>query len=164
MKISVVQQPPVYLNLPKTMERAIELVAKSAQQGCQMVVFPEAWFPGYPTFVWRLAPGAGMSKTDELYSRLQANSIDLSKNGLAPLQEAAKEHSVVIVRSTLRARVDVGSSAVPRQCKLPMFRRTFRTGMSYSPTRTNGSTRAMPSFTSPSAVWLRAPCARRRDF
>lgn len=96
-KIAIIQQPPVYLNLEKSMQRAIALIEEAATEGCQLVVFPEAWFSGYPTFVWRLPPGAGMGKTDELFTRLQASSIDLSRGGMAPLQEAAKEHSVVIV-------------------------------------------------------------------
>lgn len=66
-KLAIIQEPPVYLDLEKTMSRAVELIAKAAGEGAQMVVFPEAWFPGYPTFVWRLPPGAGMGKTDELF-------------------------------------------------------------------------------------------------
>ena len=97
MKVCVIQEPPVYLNLAKTMERACELIEAAAKQGAQLVVFPEAWFPGYPTFVWRLAPGAGMGKTDELYALLQDNAIDRVNGGLAPLQEAAAEHGVVLV-------------------------------------------------------------------
>jgi len=97
MKIAVVQEPPVYLDLNASMERAVGLVGKAAHEGAKMMVFPEAWFPGYPTFVWRLPPGAGMGKTDELFAKLQANSIDLSRNGMAPLQEAAAEHEMVIV-------------------------------------------------------------------
>jgi nitrilase len=96
-KIAIIQEPPVYLNLPETMARAVDLIATAAAQGCEMVVFPEAWFPGYPTFVWRLAPGSGMGKTDDLYARLLANSIDRSKGGLEPLQAAAREHGVVVV-------------------------------------------------------------------
>ncbi|MFK5998682.1 MAG: carbon-nitrogen hydrolase family protein [Rhodobacterales bacterium] len=96
-KIAVVQEPPVYLDLAKSIERAVNLIAKAAQKGCKLIVFPEAWLPGYPTFVWRLAPGNGMAKTDEIYARLLANSVDRSKGDLAPLQEAAKEHGVVIV-------------------------------------------------------------------
>jgi len=96
-KIGVIQEPPVYLNLEKSMARAVELIAQSASKGCELVIFPEAWLPGYPTFVWRLPPGAGMGKTDELYARLLTNCVDLSKDGLAPLQEAAKEHGVVVV-------------------------------------------------------------------
>jgi nitrilase len=96
-KIAVIQEPPVYLNLGKSMDRAVELIAQAAGQRCALVVFPEAWLPGYPTFVWRLAPGSGMGKTDALYARLLANSVDRSKEGLRPLQEAAKEHGVVVV-------------------------------------------------------------------
>jgi nitrilase len=97
VKLSVVQEPPVYLDLEKTMERAVELITKAAKAGAELIVFPEAWFPGYPTFVWRLAPGAGMGKTDDLFARLQANAIDRLGGGLAPLQEAAAEHGVVLV-------------------------------------------------------------------
>lgn len=116
MKVSIIQQPPVYLNLAKTMDRAVELVEQSARDGCQMVVFPEAWFPGYPTFVWRLAPGAGMSKTDELFALLQANAVDLSRNGFAPLLDAAKEYGVVIVAGYQEIDGAVSGSTLFNSC------------------------------------------------
>ncbi len=97
IKLSIVQHPPVYLDLERSMARAVELIARSAAQGCDLMVFPEAWLPGYPTFVWRLAPGAGMGKTDALYTRLFANAVDRGAGGLAPIQEAAREHGVVVV-------------------------------------------------------------------
>ncbi|GGJ42216.1 nitrilase-related carbon-nitrogen hydrolase [Neoroseomonas lacus] len=97
MKLAVVQQPPVYLDLEKSMTRAVELVQEAAEKGCDMPVCPEAWLPGYPTFVWRLPPEAGMSKTDELYALSQANSADLSRDGLRPPLDAAKDHGLVIV-------------------------------------------------------------------
>lgn len=79
------------------MERAVDLIAETAHQRARLVVFPETWLPGYPTFVWRLAPGAGMGKTDALFALSQSNSVDRSKGGLVPLQEAAREHGVVVV-------------------------------------------------------------------
>lgn len=97
MKIAVVQQPPVYLDKARSIERAVELMAQAAEEGSRLIVFPEAWLPGYPTFVWRLSPGADMAKTDELYALSQANSVDLSKDDLAPVKEAAKEHGMVVV-------------------------------------------------------------------
>jgi len=45
-KVAVVQEPPVYLNLAATMDRAMELVEKAAHDGASLTVFPEAWFPG----------------------------------------------------------------------------------------------------------------------
>jgi nitrilase len=96
-RVAVVQQPPVYLNMNASMERAVDLIAEAAHQKARLVVFPDTWLPGYPTFVWRLAPGAGMGKTDALFALSQSNSVDLNKGGLAPLQEAAREHGVVVV-------------------------------------------------------------------
>jgi nitrilase len=115
-KIAVIQQPPVYLDLEKTMARAIELIQQAASDGAEMVVFPEAWFSGYPTFVWRLPPGAGMGKTDALFTRLQASAIDLGRGGMAPLQEAAKEHGVVIVAGYQELDGAVSGSTLYNSC------------------------------------------------
>jgi len=117
-KVAVVQEPPVYLDLEKSVARAIELIATSASRGCEMVVFPEAWLPGYPTFVWRLAPGSGMGKTDELYARLLANSVDLSKDGLAQLQAAAREHGVVVVLGYQEVDGSVSGSTIYNSCAI----------------------------------------------
>lgn len=118
MKIAVVQEPPVYLNLAKSMERAIGLVEKAAADGAKMLTFPEAWFSGYPTFCWRLSPGADMGKTDELFALLQKNSIDLSRNGLAPLQEAAAENEMVIVVGYQEIDGDVSGSTLFNSCAI----------------------------------------------
>ncbi len=96
-RTAIIQEPPVYLSLAASMERAVGLVEAAADEGAALVVFPEAWFPGYPTFVWRLKPGADMDKTDELFGRLLENSIDLSKDDLKPLRDTARDRGVVIV-------------------------------------------------------------------
>lgn len=118
MKVCVVQEPPVYLDLERTMARAIALIAKAADEGAALVVFPEAWFPGYPTFVWRLAPGAGMRMTDEVYARLQANAIDRLNGGLQPLQEAAREHGVVLVIGYNEIDSGVSGSTLFNSCAI----------------------------------------------
>jgi nitrilase len=115
-KIAIVQEPPVYLNLAASMERAVGLVAQAASDGARLLVFPEAWFPGYPTFAWRLSPGADMGKTDELFALLQANSVDLSRNGMAPLQEAAAEHEMVIVAGYQEVDGEVSGSTLFNAC------------------------------------------------
>ena len=118
MKVCVIQEPPVWLDLEKTMNRALELIERAAGEGAGLVVFPEAWFPGYPTFVWRLAPGAGMAKTDELYARLQANAIDRINGGFEPLQEAAREHGVVLVIGYHEIDSGVSGSTLFNSCAI----------------------------------------------
>ncbi|MBI6630452.1 carbon-nitrogen hydrolase family protein [Pontibaca salina] len=97
MRVSVIQQPPVYLDREKSIAKACDLIAASSREGAEMVVFPEAWIPGYPTFVWRLAPGIGMGKTDELYACLQDNAVDLNRDGLAAIRACAREFGAVVV-------------------------------------------------------------------
>ncbi|MDX2484909.1 MAG: carbon-nitrogen hydrolase family protein [Pseudodonghicola sp.] len=118
MKICIIQEPPVYLDLEKTMQRALALIARTAGDGAELLVFPEAWFPGYPTFVWRLPPGAGMGKTDALYARLQANAIDRLNGGLTPLQEAAREHGVVLVLGYHELDSGVSGSTLFNSCAI----------------------------------------------
>ena len=49
-----------------TIAKAIEAIDEA---GAPLLVFPEAWIPGYPTWVWRLKPGADMPLSDELHAR-----------------------------------------------------------------------------------------------
>lgn len=118
VKVAVVQEPPVFLDLVGSIDRAVSLIAKAGREGCAMVVFPEAWLPGYPTFVWRLTPGRDMSKTDKLYARLLANSVDLSDNGLAPICAAAREHEMVVVLGYQEVDGAASASTVFNSCAI----------------------------------------------
>jgi nitrilase len=118
LKVSVVQEPPVYLDLDKSLERGIDLIAESAGRGAQLVVFPETWLAGYPTFVWRLPPGAGMSKTDALFALSQRNSVDLSKDGLAPIRAAAKENGAVVVLGYQEVDGQISGSTIFNSCAI----------------------------------------------
>ncbi len=52
VRISAAQAAPVYLNKEKTIEKVIGIVKESAENGAQIVVFPEVFVPGYPDWVW----------------------------------------------------------------------------------------------------------------
>lgn len=96
-RIAVSQKPPVLLDLNASMKRAVDTVHLAAAEGARLVVFPEAFLPGYPTWIWRLRPGGDMGIGNEIHTRLRANAIDLGRDDLKPLREAAKAHGVVIV-------------------------------------------------------------------
>jgi nitrilase len=96
-RIAVVQDAPVLLDLDRSLMRLAEAVAAAVEGGARIVVFPEAFLPGYPTWIWRLRPGADLSLSSELHGRLVRSSVDIRAGGLAPLCQAAKKHGVAIV-------------------------------------------------------------------
>ena len=51
--VAAVQATPVFLDRDATVDRACELTATAAAAGASLVVFPEAFVPGYPDWVWR---------------------------------------------------------------------------------------------------------------
>jgi nitrilase len=96
-KIAVIQKPPVLLDRDKTIERVLAAIDEAAGQGASLLVFPEAYIPGYPAWIWRLRPGGDMALTGEIHARLRSNSVDLARGDLQPVQDAAAKHGVTIV-------------------------------------------------------------------
>jgi nitrilase len=96
-KIAISQKPPVLLNLDASMTRAVDTVQLAARGGARLVVFPEAYLPGYPTWIWRLRPGADLPLGNDIHAGLRVNAVDLGRDDLKPLRDAARNHGMVIV-------------------------------------------------------------------
>ncbi|MFC1765072.1 carbon-nitrogen hydrolase family protein [Planctomycetota bacterium] len=96
-KVAIVQQAPVLLDRIATTEKAVDAVAEAAGKGAELVVFPEAFIPGYPAWIWRLRPGGDMALAEKLHAKLFENSVNLARGDLAPLQKAAQKHKVTVV-------------------------------------------------------------------
>ena len=96
-KLAIVQKPPVFLDKQKTIEAAVTTVEEAAVNGAELVVFTEAFIPGYPTWIWRLRPGGDWNLSEELHARLLKNSVVMESNDLDPLYAAAKNNNVTIV-------------------------------------------------------------------
>ena len=96
-KVAVVQKPPVLLDRDATIGKAIEIIDEAADAGATLLVFPEAWIPGYPTWIWRLKPGGDMALSGEIHARLRRNAVDVERGDLRPLQDAAGRRGVTLV-------------------------------------------------------------------
>jgi nitrilase len=96
-KIGVVQKAPVFLDKTETMNAAVSMVEEAAANGAELVVFTEAFIPGYPAWVWRLRPGGDWNTSEALHHRLLNNAVDVNSDDLAPLYAVANKHHVTIV-------------------------------------------------------------------
>jgi nitrilase len=87
---AAVQASPVYLDREATIDKACGLIADAASQGARLIVFPEAFVPGYPDWVWVVPPGAGKAVLNEMHRRLTAAAVSIPDAGVARLGKAAK--------------------------------------------------------------------------
>ena len=97
IKVAVVQAPPVLLDRAATISRMLLQMAEAAAAGARLVVFPEAYIPGYPTWIWRLKPGADMALAGDIHTRLREQAVDIGRGDLKPLSEAAAQHGLTLV-------------------------------------------------------------------
>ena len=97
VRIAICQKPPVLLDLNATVERALQSIDEAAEEGAKLIVFPEAYLPGYPTWIWRLRPGGDMALGNKIHAELRRNAVDIGAGGLDSICEAAAKHGAVVV-------------------------------------------------------------------
>ena len=98
-RLAVVQHPPVFLNLARSVERAAALIREAVAQGAQCIVFPETWLPGYPVWLDE-APTAGLwdyAPAQALYQVLADNAVTVPGPELDTLRTLAREGAAAIV-------------------------------------------------------------------
>jgi nitrilase len=93
--VAAVQAAPVFLDRMATLEKACDLIAKAGREGARLVVFPEAFIPAYPDWVWTV-PGGRRSLLDQLYATLAENSVAIPDTTTRRLGQAAKEAGVYV--------------------------------------------------------------------
>ncbi len=96
-KLAVVQAPPVVLDRDATLKMAVRYVDEAVAAGATMVVFPEAYVCGYPSWIWRLRPGADWGLSERLHARLLDQAVNIDRGDLEPLCEAARRHQVSVL-------------------------------------------------------------------
>jgi nitrilase len=79
------------------MADAVTAIEEAAANEARLTIFPEAYIPGYPAWIWRLRPGGDMAIAEKLHSQLLTNAVTLKSDDLAPLRETAKKHKMTVV-------------------------------------------------------------------
>jgi len=93
IKIASAQATPVFLNKEKTVEKACKLIHKAGKDGAKLIVFPEAFIPGYPDWVW-VVPNSKSKILNELYAELVQNSITIPDKMTDKLCDAARQAKI----------------------------------------------------------------------
>lgn len=99
LKAAIIQHPPVFLNLEKSTELALTYIKEASENGAKLIVFPETWLPGYPTWL-DYAPEAGVwdhPGAKAIFRLLSDNSISIGDAYFNQFIEAAKAHDSIVV-------------------------------------------------------------------
>lgn len=108
--VAAVQAAPIYMNLERSLARAVELIAEAARRRSQLVVFPESWLPGYPAWLDTCRDVARWDHPPmkRLYSQLMDNSVTVPGPVTEELGEAARRHNLTLVMG-VHERVNTGA-------------------------------------------------------
>ena len=94
--LAVIQSSPVFMDKNATIDKACKLIAKAAKKGAKIALFPEAFIPGYPDWIWHIPP-IQMTLNQDLYALLLDQSVIVNSKDTQRLCDAAKKSSIDVV-------------------------------------------------------------------
>lgn len=98
IKVCLIQDNPVFFNKERTIDKVEQLTKKYAKKGCELIVFPESFIPGYPRgFSFGTKIGSRTNEGRNLYSEYYKNSIDIESEDLKRLEKLSKSENVYLV-------------------------------------------------------------------
>jgi nitrilase len=109
--IAAVQAAPVFLDRDATVEKACRLVAEAGGKGARLVVFPEAFIPAYPLWVWYIPPGY-TRPLRELYAELHANAVAVPSPATDRLCAAAAAAGVTVAVGINEVNVEASGTSL----------------------------------------------------
>ncbi len=110
-KVAVVQATPVFLDRTATIEKACELIVCAGREGARLIVFPEAFIPTYPDWVWTI-PSGEMQLLGELYAELLANAVTIPSDATERLCRAAKLAGAYVVMGMNERNVEASGGSL----------------------------------------------------
>jgi nitrilase len=98
IKVALIQDSPVFFDRQQTLVKVEELTERYAQQGCQLIVFPESFVPGYPRgFSFGARIGSRTPAGRKHYAEYRKQSLSLQSEDRFRLEELAQKQGVYLV-------------------------------------------------------------------
>src|SRR5580765_106761 len=98
VKVACVQAEPVVLDREATLDKLEQIAAEAAQNGAELVVFPETFVPVYPSSLWAKAfAGWQNPAAKETFARLAAQSVAIGSPAERRLGATAKALGIWLV-------------------------------------------------------------------
>ena len=99
VKVAIVQESPVYLNLEKSLQKMLALIENAAANKAELIVFGETWLTGYPVWLDHCTDYArwDFEPTKKVFSKMYQNSVSVDGEAIKMVCKSAKKYQVVVV-------------------------------------------------------------------
>lgn len=94
--LAAAQAEPVYHDKEATLDKTCRWIKRAGDEGADLVVFPETYFPGYP--YWR--GSVSIPRWTDLMVDLQKNSLHVDDDAIDVLGDAITDANVHVVLGT----------------------------------------------------------------
>ncbi len=92
------QESPVFFNKKASLKKVEDLVKKHSKEGCDLLVFPESFIPGYPRgLTFGTTIGSRTEEGRKLFSEYYKNSIDIEGEEVGYVEKLASKYNTYIV-------------------------------------------------------------------
>ena len=119
-KVAVVQAAPVLFNQDATIVKACDLIGQAAEQGAQLILFPEAFIPAYPRgLAFGTVVGSRSPVGRRIWQRYWENTVEVPGPATLKLGEAAKKANVYLAMGVIERDVERSTGTV--YCTLLYF-------------------------------------------
>jgi nitrilase len=96
--VACVQAEPVVFDRDATLDKLAQLTSEAAGAGAELVVFPEAFIPVYPSSVWaKHFAGWADERSKATFARIAEQAVTVPGPAADRLAAAAREHGVWLV-------------------------------------------------------------------
>lgn len=113
LKVALAQLAPVWLQKDDTLQLITETVIKAAEENAELLVFGEAFLPGYP-FWLAYTDGAAWDQpvNKELHAHYARNAICIEEGDLNPVTALSKKYNLAIYLGTIERALDRGGHSL----------------------------------------------------
>ncbi|RMF04163.1 MAG: carbon-nitrogen hydrolase family protein [Bacteroidetes bacterium] len=98
VKVALIQDSPIFFDIKQSIRKVKKLTKRYAKEGCQLIVFPESFLPGYPRgFTFGATIGSRTPAGRKLYAKYHQESLCLDSPELVALEKLARQQDVYLV-------------------------------------------------------------------
>ncbi len=120
IKVAVVQASPIAFDREATVEKTIRLAAEAAETGAELILFPEAFIPGYPRgMTFGTVVGSRSKAGRELWQTYWDGAVDIPGPTTEALGTAAQQAGVYLAVGVIERDTEFSSGTL--YCTLVYF-------------------------------------------